>query len=425
MYMKKLKNILLLAGGDSTRFWPLENKIFFGFLGKPLIIYQVEELLKYGELVTIVANKTNTTTIKRLIDNSNIKSVQILIQKEDFPGMAGAVFSAKNHVKGEVLIVNGSDLIDYSVIAKLNLLIDKKNKLILIGKKINEYFPGGYFKFDDNKKVIEIVEKPDKNKLPSSIIKLVFDYLSDINILLNHFPHIKTDKDDLYELAINKLLSEDLKQSHFFYDSYWHVLKFSWHVLKMMKFFLSTIKKIKIPSSATISEKAVIVGPVIIGDNVKIGDFCKIVGPTFIGNNTVIGDYSMIRESQIGEDSLVGSYSEVARSYIGNNVFLHRNYVGDSVLDNDVMFGAQAVTGNIKFDGEKVLSEVDEERVDTNMNKLGAIIGSLSKIGVNATILPGVKIGKKTWIGPGEKVRYDVEDKTYLTDGEEKDNIKV
>lgn len=47
------------------------------------------------------------------------------------------------------------------------------------------------------------------------------------------------------------------------------------------------------------------------------------------------------------------------------------------------------------------------------------------KIGVNATIFPGVKVGKKSWVGPGEKVKYDVEDKTYLADGEEKGNIKV
>ena len=69
------------------------------------------------------------------------------------------------------------------------------------------------------------------------------------------------------------------------------------------------------------SEKAIIVGPVFIGNNVKIGDFCKIVGPSFIGDNSVIGDYSMIRESQIGQDCLIGSFTEVARSYISNNVF--------------------------------------------------------------------------------------------------------
>ena len=423
--MRKIKNILLLAGGDSTRFWPLENKLFFSFLGKPLILFQIEELLKYGELVTVVANKSNATTVKRLIDNVNLKPVQILVQKEDYPGMAGAVFSSKNHIKGEVLIINGSDLIDYSIISKLSLLINQENKLILMGKKINEYFPGGYFKFADNKKVIEVVEKPGKDKTPSSITKLVFDYFADIDILLSHFPQIKTKKDDLYELAINKLLSNESKQSYFLYDSYWYALKYPWHVLMLMKYFLSTITKNKISETALISEKAIIVGPVVIGENVKIGDFCKIVGPTFIDDNSVIGDYSMVRESQIGQDCLIGSYTEVARSYIGNNVFLHRNYIGDSVLDNDVMFGAQAVTGNLRFNGEKISSLVNEEKVDTNMNKLGAIVGRFSKVGINATILPGIKIGKNTWISPGEVVRYDVDDKTYLANEEEKINLKV
>ena len=424
--MKKIKNILLLAGGDSTRFWPLENKLFFSFLGKPLILYQIEELLKYGELVTVVANKSNATAVKRLVDNNNIKSVQIIIQKDEYPGMAGAVFSVENHIKGEVLIVNGSDLIDYqSIIEKLVLLIAQENKLILVGKKFNEYFPGGYFKFDDDKKIIEIVEKPDKDKRPSSIVKLVFDYFADINSLIKYFPETKTQKDDLYEAVLNKILSINLKQAYLIYDSYWFGLKYPWQVLAMMKNFLTSIKESKISSTATISEKSLIIGPVIIGDNVKIGDFCKIVGPVFIGDNTVVGDYSMVRESQIGEDCLIGSFTEVARSYIGNNVYLHRNYIGDSVLDDDVMIGAQAVTGNLKFDGEKVYSFINEEKIDTNMNKFGSIIGKLSKVGVNSTIFPGVKIGKKTWIGPGEKVKYDLDDKIYLDDGEEKDNTKI
>lgn len=428
--MKKIKNILILAGGDSTRFWPLENKLFFSFLGKPLILYQIEELKQYGELVTVVANKSNATAIKRLVDNNDIKSVQIIIQKDEYPGMAGAVFSVKNHIKGEVLIINGSDLINYTIIPKLRLLINQENKLILTGKQFNEYFPGGYFKFDDlpaqaGKKIIGIIEKPAKDQRPSSIVKLVFDYFSDINLLLKYFSEIKTKNDDLYELAINKMLSDDLKQSYFIYDSFWFGLKYPWHVLSVTHNFLTSIKEKTISQTAEISEKALIVGPVIIGENVRIGDFVKIVGPTFIGDNTVVGDYAMIRESQIGEDCLVGSFSEVARSYIGNNVFLHRNYIGDSVLDNDVMFGAQAVTGNLKFDGEKVLSEINEEKIDTNMNKLGAIVGNLSKIGVNSTIFPGVKIGKKSWIGPGEKVKYDIENKTYLAEGDEKDNLKV
>jgi len=60
-----------------------------------------------------------------------------------------------------------------------------------------------------------------------------------------------------------------------------------------------------------------------------------------------------------------------------------------------------------------------------DLNKLGAIVGRFSKVGINATILPGIKIGKNTWISPGEVVRYDVDDKTYLSNGDEKINLKI
>lgn len=421
MSMRKIKNILLLAGGDSTRFWPLENKLFFGFLNKPLILYQIEQLLKYGNLVTIVANKSNATAIKRLIDNTEIKDVQIIIQKDDYDGMAGAVWSVKNHLKGEVLIVNGSDLIDLTVISKLYLLIDQGNKLIMTGKQFSEYFPGGYFRFDDNqpagvqgKKIIEIIEKPGKDKRPSSIVKLVFDYYADLDELLKYFSQVKTQKDDLYEITINKILKGDLKQAFLSYDSYWFGLKYPWDVLSMMKNFLSSIKENDISSKTEISGKSLITGPVVIGENVKIGDFSKIVGPAFIGDNTVIGDHTLIRESQIGEDCLIGSFSEVARSYIGNNVFLHRNYIGDSVLDDGVSLGAQAVTANLRFDGKTVKSTIGQDKIDSNLHKFGAVIGNGSKIGVNSTILPGIKIGKNSIISPHHSIAGDIPDNSFI-----------
>ena len=424
--MRKIKNGLILAGGDSTRFWPLQEKSFFSFLGKPLILYQIEELIKYCDKVTIIANKNNAVSINRLIENSDFKlSTQVIVQNEKFNGQAGAILSAKNHLKGEVVIINANDLIDYSLLSKITKLPVPTNKIILVGKKISEYFPGGYFKFNDQNKVISIIEKPDKNKLPSPIAKLVVDYFSDFNLLISSLEKIETIKDDQYEQAINSLLLKGLDCLLLSYDSYWNSIKYPWHVLTMMKTFLSNIKENKISKSATISKNSLIIPPVIIGENVRIGDFSKIVGPVYIGDNTVIGDYAMIRESEINEDSLIGSFTELARSYIGNKVFLHRNYVGDSVLSDEVMVGAQGVTANLRFDGENISSIVNEEKIDTNKAKLGAIIGKKTKIGVNATIIPGVKVGKNCVVAPGEIIRYDLEDSTFLVKGEERNNLSI
>ncbi len=292
-------------------------------------------------------------------------------------------------------------------------------------KKINEYFPGGYFEFDSSKKIRKIIEKPGKDKMPSDTIKLMVDYFYDIDLLIRSLEDSKTDKDDLYEVAINKLLSSKVDRDLLIYEGSWESLKYPWHILSMMKFFLEKIKGNHIDETAEISKQAVITGSVIIEKNVKIGDFVKITGPAYIGENSIIGDYSLIRESHIGEDCLIGSYTEVARSYIGNKVYLHRNYVGDSILGDKVMMGAQAVMANLRFDGGTIKSYVGDEKVDTNMSKLGAMIGSEAKIGVNATVIPGIKIGKKTWIAPREIVNYDIEDNSYLVAGEEKINLNI
>jgi len=420
--MTKIKNGLILAGGDSTRFWPLGEKNIFSFLGKPLIFYQLEQLSQHCENITIVTSITNAVAINGLVKKSSLKTKCQVINQKDIPGQAGAILSAKNLVKGETLIVNANDIINYSILDGLIKPSPPKDTIILFGKKLSKYFPGGYFKFDNKNKIIEIIEKPVKDKMPSSIYNLVVHYYSNIESLIKAFESIKNVGDNRYELAINQLLGSSINRDYFIYEDYWQSLRYPWHVLAMMRWFLANIKNNQIASSTQISKKALIIGPVMIADNVKIGDFVKIVGPTYIGKNSIVGDYSLIRESQIGENCLIGSFTEAARSYISDKVLLHRNYVGDSVLDEGAMMGAQAATANFRFNGRPISSKISGVKVNTGLVKFGAIVGRQSKIGVNSTLLPGVKIGKKTYIGPGEVVDSDIKDNKFFFKGEKTEN---
>lgn len=416
--MRKIKNGLILSAGDSTRFWPLEEKSLLPFLGKPLIIHQIEKLKDYCQSITIVANQFNSVKIHRFLENYHLNDeVKVIVQNDLNKGQAGAILSVKKVLSGETIVFNANDILDFSFLKKIVDFSFQENRLIFFGKKINHYFPGGYFEFDENHKIKSIIEKPLPEKIPSPYVKLVMDYFSDIKLLYEAIDSSLVAKDDLYEQALTKLLSRSLKKDFFEYQGVWQSLKYGWDVLGMMKIFLNEIKKRKISEKSIISPRALIYGDVLIEENVKIGDFVKIVGPAYIGKNTVISDYSLIRESQIGEDSLVGSYTEVARSYIGNQVFLHRNYIGDSVIDDQVLIGASALTANLRFDGNEVKSMINDKKINTGFYKLGAIIGKKTKIGVNATILPGIKIGKNSLIAPQEKVFFDVPDKTYLSKG--------
>lgn len=417
--MAKFQNILILAGGDSTRFWPLQDKNMYSFLGTPILAHQINSLLPYGEKVYIVIPpQLDTSSITSYISSTEITFIR---QKDELHGQAGAILSAKDAIAGEVLIVNANDIFDVSILNTFLAELEKgKKDVILLAKKVTSYFPGGYVKYE-NRKIQEIVEKPKPEQVPSDIVKLVVDYVGSFKGLVDVIDMTETKEDNWYELSLNILLKSNNNTSLVLYDKYWIPFKYPWHMLDIMKHHMGNISQ-SIDPSAKISEKAIIIQPVVIGKNVKIGDFSKIIGPCYIGDNTVIGDYAMVRDSHIGAHSLIGGYSEVARSYLGEGVMLHRNYVGDSVLDNNVLMGAGTVTANFRFDQKPIKSFVKKNAVDTNHTKLGTVVGKGSKIGVNSTLLPGIKIGKNTFIAPHSLLQEDIEDNIFLHQGKKEKN---
>jgi len=418
--MRKIKNILILGAGDSTRFWPLHDKIFFSFFGKPLIQHVVEQIAPFAEKMFLVVDKAKKDMVSKLVG----KNVEILIQTENLQSAGGAVRSAKA-IKGEVLIITASELFDFNILKKLIEKIDKKKaNIIFLAKEFKEYFPGGYVQFKNNK-VEAIIEKPSIDKLPSNIVKLVVDYFSDFGKFVECLEEVGAyDPEDWYERGLSLYIKKAKTVDYILVGEVWPT-KYPWHVFKIMNYFLKQIKKNSFGKNATVSKKAIIVPPVYLGKNVRVGDFTKIVGPCFIDDGTVIGDYAMIRESHIGKNCLVGGYSEVTRSYLGDGVYLHRNYVGDSVLDRGSFMGAGAYTANFRFDAKSVKSKIGDQKIDSQLPKLGTILGEGAKIGVNAVTLPGVKIGRGTFVAPGMVVSEDIKDNMFVLKDEIKKNKEV
>lgn len=423
--MNKFNTILLLNGGDSTRFWPLREKHLTKFLGKSFLAHQLERLNNLANNIIIVASSRNQGRVKEIINEKSgyfDAKVEVLVQDEKLDGIAGAILSAKNKISGDTLILNPNDYFDLAALHDLNnLRLQEKKDFIFLAKKVSRYFPGGYIKFDKGN-VAGIIEKPLPESVPSDMVKLIADYFSDVSLLIHTLEAVQTQRDDHYEKALDEMISKKYKIGLVVYEGFWYTIKYPWHVLEMNDYFLSQIKDKKIGDKVQISENAKIEGAVHIGNNVKIGDFTKIVGPCFIDDEAIIGDFAMVRSSHIGKRTLVGGYSEVTRSYLGDDVMLHRNYVGDSVLADYVMMGAEAVTANFRFDQKTIKSVISNVSVDTHRRKFGAVIGEGSKIGVNSTINPGVKIGAGSYICPQSLVTDDVKDGVFFFKGERREN---
>ena len=406
---------LILAAGRSKRIAPIRDKNFLDFFGKPLLQHQIEALIRNGfKDLVVIGGKHNLQNIKELAKKVG-KNISVIEQKDLELGMCGAVLSARSLIKNEpILIISSNDVVDDEAF-KLILKSYKAGNAdsYLLGKKVDTYFPGGYLKIGKNGFIQEIVEKPGEGKEPSNLVNLVVHIHQNSKKLIENLEKVKSKNDDKYEVALSNMIKDGLKVKAVKYEGFWQPIKYPWHVLNVFNQYFDGMKK-SIDRSAKIAKNAIINGKVVIGKNVRIFDGAVINGPAYIGNNSIVATNALVRESYVGHGCIIGFSTEVARSYLQSNVWTHTNYIGDSIICNNVSFGSGAVTGNLRLDEKNIYVEVDGSRVDTRTNKFGLICGENVRVGINTSLMPGIKIGANSFIGAGIIVPENIPENSYV-----------
>ena len=151
----------------------------------------------------------------------------------------------------------------------------------------------------------------------------------------------------------------------------------------------------------------------LVGDNIWIAKSAKvaptafIAGPTIIDKNAEIRHCAFIRgKAIVGENAVVGNSTELKNVILFNNVQVpHYNYVGDSILGYKSHMGAGSITSNVKSDKKLVVIKYSNENIETNLKKVGAMIGDNVEVGCGSVLNPGTVIGKNSNIYPLSSVR--------------------
>ncbi|MCD4652433.1 N-acetyltransferase [bacterium] len=146
----------------------------------------------------------------------------------------------------------------------------------------------------------------------------------------------------------------------------------------------------------------------IIGSQSVIRSHSVIYAGNRIGNNLQTGHHTFIRElNTIGDNFSIGTLSVVEHHVIiGNNVRIHTQvFIPEfSILEDNTWIGPNVVLTNAAYPcGARVKEEL-----------LGPIIRTEAKIGANATLLPGIEIGRGALIGAGSVVTKDVPEFTIV-----------
>ena len=129
--------------------------------------------------------------------------------------------------------------------------------------------------------------------------------------------------------------------------------------------------------------------------------------PCIIGAETEVRHCAFIRGSAlVGKGCVVGNSVELKNVILFDNVQTpHYNYVGDSILGYKSHMGAGSITSNVKSDKTNVVIKSGDEKIETGIKKIGAMLGDFVEVGCNSVLNPGTVIGRESNIYPTSCVR--------------------
>ncbi len=132
--------------------------------------------------------------------------------------------------------------------------------------------------------------------------------------------------------------------------------------------------------------------------------------PCIIGHETEVRPGAFIRgNALVGDHCVVGNSTELKNVILFDNVQVpHYNYVGDSILGYRSHMGAGSITSNVKSDKKLIVVKCGEERLETGLKKIGAMLGDRVEVGCNSVLNPGTIVGRDSNIYPTSCVRGTV-----------------
>ena len=208
----------------------------------------------------------------------------------------------------------------------------------------------------------------------------------------------------LYDL--NETIAKDLFEG----------ITYPWEVLpKISEFIVQLGKNLSEDEYDKIGEN------VWIAKDAKVYDSAYINGPCIIDKGAEVRHCAFVRGNAIvGKGAVVGNSTELKNVVLFNKVQVpHYNYVGDSILGFKAHMGAGSITSNVKSDKTNVTIKMCDDKIETGLKKMGAMLGDNVEVGCNSVLNPGTVIGRESNIYPLSMVRGYVPAKSiYKKQGE-------
>jgi bifunctional UDP-N-acetylglucosamine pyrophosphorylase/glucosamine-1-phosphate N-acetyltransferase len=391
--------------------WPLATtrpKHLLSIAGQPIISFILKAIAesRVKEVFIVVGFKGEL--IQDVLGDGESYGVKIVyLRQRRWTGTASALRVARDAVGTEPFLAIYGDL--WANASAVGAVLEKARECSRVMGVVRMLSPSEYGVVElKGDRVARIHEKPSGRNTPEAWVNTGIYVLDDQ--VFRAIEGTSRSQRNEYELttSLQRLIDQgqDMRAATIDREDWMDVGR-PWDLIeaneRTLMNFTHRVRGIVEPGSA-------MKGPVWLEESATIKSGCYIEGPVFIGQRSKVGPNARIRPcTSIGDDVVVGTSCEVKNSIIMNGTKIpHLSYVGDSVIGENCNLAAGTITANIRLDGEPVMVSVKGRVVSSGRRKLGTIMGDESQTGINASIMPGVKIGPSSYIGPGMTVYRDV-----------------
>jgi len=402
---------VVLAAGEGSRMWPLavnKPKHLLPVGGKPLIARIIEAIKENSvEEVFVVVGFKGDMIRSALGDGSNLGLRVEYLKQPSWTGTASALKIAFESVGHEPFLAVYGDLwINPSTI---QVVLEKSRECSRVMGVVRLANPSEFGLVElEGDRVVKIAEKPLGRAKAAGWVNAGVYVLDDE--VFRAIKRTEVSKRAEYEFttSLQHVIDEGNEvKAATIAERDWMDVGRPWDLLEANERALSALSY---RVEGTIEKGAVLKGTVSIGEGSVVKSGCYLEGPIHIGVGCQIGPNARIRPcTSIQDRVLVGAFCEIKNSVIMNGTKIpHLSYVGDSVVGEDCNLGAGTIAANIRFDEETLKMRVKGRLHDSGRRKLGVIMGDRVLTGINVSILPGVRIGAASWLGPGTTISEDV-----------------
>ncbi|MGL5083020.1 MAG: sugar phosphate nucleotidyltransferase [Microcoleaceae cyanobacterium] len=371
---------VLMAGGSGTRLRPLTcdlPKPMVPFLNRPIAEHILNLLQRHQIREVIVTLHYLPDVMREYFHDGSDFGVQITYAvEEDQPlGTSGCVKNVEELLDSTFLVISGDCITDCDLSAAIQFHQRQHSKATLILAHVPNPLEFGVVITDKNHRIQRFLEKPSTSEVFSDTVN-TGTYILEPEIL-NYLP--ANQESDFSKDLFPILLEKEIPMYGFIAEGYWCDVG---HLDVYREAQYDALRG-KVALDMAYEERS---PGLWVGDNTFIDETAKIEAPALIGGNCRIGPRVEIEAGTvIGDNVTIGADANLKRPIIWNG----------AIVGDDVHLRACVIARGTRVDRRAHVLE-------------GAVVGSLSTVGEEAKISPGVRVWPSKKIESGATLNINL-----------------